>query len=91
MANNPPNGEKSSLQGKLNGNFSAGFSKDLKPTTIQGSSQFNVQNGSGNLAELGGLAAQFTTDVSPTEVKQVAHYIQTVTKHHPGLAQPIDG
>jgi len=26
-----------------------------------------------------------------TEVKQVAHYIQTVTKHHPGLAQPIDG
>ena len=26
-----------------------------------------------------------------TEVKQVASYIQTVTKHHPGLAQPIDG
>jgi mono/diheme cytochrome c family protein len=26
-----------------------------------------------------------------TEVKQVASYVETVTKHHPGLAQPIDG
>jgi len=26
-----------------------------------------------------------------TEVKQVASYVQTVTKHHKGLAQPIDG
>jgi hypothetical protein len=72
VANNPPNGEKGSLQAKLNGNFSAGFSKDLKPTTIQGSSQFNVQNSSGNLGELAGLSAQFATDVTPTEIKQIA-------------------
>jgi mono/diheme cytochrome c family protein len=26
-----------------------------------------------------------------TEVNQVAKYVETVTKHHPGLAQPIDG
>jgi mono/diheme cytochrome c family protein len=26
-----------------------------------------------------------------TEVKQVARYVEKVTKHHPGLAQPIDG
>jgi hypothetical protein len=72
LANNPPGGAQGSLQGKLNGNFSAGFSKDLKPTTIQGSSQFNVQNSSGTLAELTGLTAQLNTDVTPTEVKQVA-------------------
>jgi hypothetical protein len=72
VANNPPAGEKGSLQAKLNGNFSAGFSKDLKPTAIQGSSQFNVQNTSGNLAELAGLSAQLSTDVTPTEIKQVA-------------------
>src|SRR6185503_2252824 len=57
---------------KLNGNFTAGFSKDLKPTTVQGSSQFNVQSSSGSLAELTGLSAQLNTDVTPTEVKQVA-------------------
>jgi hypothetical protein len=72
MANNPPKGDKGSLQAKLNGNFSAGFSKDLKPSTIQGNSQFNVQSSSGNLADLAGLSAQFTTDVTPTEIKQVA-------------------
>jgi hypothetical protein len=72
LANNPPGGQQGALQAKLNGNFSAGFSKDLKPTTIQGSSQFNVQNSSGTLAELTGLSAQLNTDVTPTEVRQVA-------------------
>lgn len=72
LANNPPGGQQGALQAKLNGNFSAGFSKDLKPTTVQGSSQFNVQNSSGGLAELAGLSAQLNTDVTPTEVKQVA-------------------
>jgi hypothetical protein len=72
LANNPPGGQQGTLQAKLNGNFTAGFSKDLKPTTVQGSSQFNVQNSSGSLAELAGLSAQVNTDVTPTEVKQVA-------------------
>jgi hypothetical protein len=72
VANNPPTGEKGSLQAKLNGNFSAGFSKDLKPTAIQGSSQFNVQNTSGSFGDLAGLSAQLATDVTPTEIKQVA-------------------
>jgi hypothetical protein len=72
LANNPPAGQQGALQAKLDGTFTAGFSKDLKPTTVQGSSQFNVQGSSGSLAELAGLSAQLNTDITPTEVKQVA-------------------
>src|SRR6185436_8138756 len=48
------------------------FSPELKPTTVQGGGQLNVQNSSGTLAELAGLSAQFNTDTTPTEIKQVA-------------------
>ena len=72
MANNPPDGQPGALAGKLNGNWTISFSPDLKPATVQGGGQFNVQNSSGALAELAGLVAQFTTDTTPTEIKQVA-------------------
>jgi hypothetical protein len=72
MANNPPDGQPGALAGKLNGNWTIAFSPDLKPATVQGGGQFNVQNSSGALAELSGLVAQFTTDTTPTEIKQVA-------------------
>src|SRR5688572_3322038 len=64
MANNPPDGQPGSLAGKLNGNWTIAFSPDLKPATVQGGGQFNVQNGSGSLAELAGTVAQFTTDTT---------------------------
>ena len=72
MANNPPDAQPGSLAGKLNGNWTIAFSPELKPTTVQGGGQFNVQNSSGALAELAGLSAQFNTETTPTEIKQVA-------------------
>ncbi|MCI0747489.1 MAG: hypothetical protein L0Y58_18955 [Verrucomicrobia subdivision 3 bacterium] len=73
VENNPPApGTNGALQAKLNGNFTAAFSADLKPNAIQGSSQLNVERTSGNLADLSGLAATVSTDVTPTEIKQVA-------------------
>jgi hypothetical protein len=72
MANNPPDGKANSLAGKLSGNWTIAFSPELKPATVQGGGQFNVQNSSGALAELAGLSAQITTDTTPTEIKQVA-------------------
>jgi hypothetical protein len=72
MANNPPDAQPGSLAGKLNGNWTIAFSPELKPATVQGGGQLNVQNSSGALAELAGLTAQFTTDTTPTEIKQVA-------------------
>ncbi len=72
MANNPPDAQPGSLAGKLNGNWTIAFSPELKPATVQGGGQLNVQNSSGALAELAGLSAQFNTDITPTEIRQVA-------------------
>jgi hypothetical protein len=72
MANNPPDAQPGSLAGTLNGNWTIAFSPELKPAAVQGAGQFNVQNSSGALAELAGFSAQFNTDTTPTEIKQVA-------------------
>src|SRR5688572_8775647 len=54
MANNPPDAQPGSLTGKLNGNWTIAFSPELKPMSVQGGGQLNVQNSSGALAELAG-------------------------------------
>lgn len=72
MANNPPGGASGTMAGKLDGNWTIAFSPELKPTTVQGGGQFNVENSTGSLGELSGLSAQLITEVTPTEIKEVA-------------------
>jgi uncharacterized protein involved in outer membrane biogenesis len=65
-------GTNSLLQAKAAGGFQIGLDNKLTPQSVQGSARFNVSRGVGSLAELTGLVANLQTDLSPTQIKQLA-------------------
>lgn len=63
---------RSTLAGELNGGFSFGLDAELLPNRIQGNTRLDIQQGSGDVAELAGLSAIVETEITPTEIKQLA-------------------
>jgi len=55
MKNNPPSGTNSSLQAKLQGEFTFALTADLKPGSIQGNTRFEVTQAEGALADVAAL------------------------------------
>jgi len=81
MESNPPEGTNGVVEAKIKGNFSYALGADLKPSSIQGNTHFEVSRAAGGFSELGSLGADLDCDVSPTEIKQVAlHFAKGVTR-----------
>jgi uncharacterized protein involved in outer membrane biogenesis len=73
MDNNPPApGTNGMLQAKLNGNFNLALAPDLKPSSIQGNTRFDVTRAEGSLAQASALSANLDCDITPTDIKQLA-------------------
>ncbi|SRR5581483_6108787 len=68
----PAPGTNSTLQGKAEGAFTLTPTADLKSAIVNGSAHFNVQTATGALSEAADLAANLVSDITPTEIKQVA-------------------
>jgi uncharacterized protein involved in outer membrane biogenesis len=60
------------LEGALDGKIKFALTPDLQPASVTGGADLNVNKAAGAMAELTGLAAKLTCDITPTEVKQVA-------------------
>jgi uncharacterized protein involved in outer membrane biogenesis len=76
MKNNPPSGTNSSLQAKLQGEFTFALTADLKPGSIQGNTRFEVTQAEGALADVAALKGMLDCNITPTEIKQVALQFQ---------------
>ncbi len=66
----PAPGSNTAIQAKVNGAFTVNLTQDLKPGAVKGSAVVNVDQASGDFAELTALAATFDCDVTPTDIKQ---------------------
>ncbi len=70
--NPPAPATNGSLQGKVSGQFSLALAEDLKPAGLQGNASFTVSQAGGMLAGLSLFRATLESEVSATEVKQLA-------------------
>ncbi|HKI69530.1 MAG TPA: AsmA family protein, partial [Verrucomicrobiae bacterium] len=71
--NNPPApGTKGQLQAILKGSFTLALSQDLMPGSINGNLGLNVTKAEEALADFSAVSVNLNTDVTPTEIKQVA-------------------
>ena len=62
----------SSLQAKIDGDFTLDLTKDLKPGAVNGGMTLAVGQAAGNFADFATLAAKLNCDATPTEIKQMA-------------------
>jgi len=60
------------LAAQLRGGFSFTLNDALKPTELQGESEFAVSQGQGEFADLANVAAKLTADATPTQIKELA-------------------
>jgi hypothetical protein len=60
------------LEGAVQGKLQFALTPDLQPQSVTGNAGFNLDKAAGSLAELSGLTANLTCDVTPAEVKQLA-------------------
>ena len=72
MKTQPPSATNSLLEGKLAGQFSFALTSDAKPSAIQGETKLTVTRAEGALAELSVLDAIVRSDVTPSEIKEIA-------------------
>lgn len=70
--NPPAPATNGSMQAKIAGQFSLALAEDLAPAGLQGNAGFTVSQAAGMLAGLSALRATLESDVSATEVKQLA-------------------
>jgi len=71
--NNPPSpGTNGLLVAKVAGNLSLSLAGDLKPASVSGETKLTVEKASGSFNEVAGLNATLQSEVTPTEIKQVA-------------------
>jgi hypothetical protein len=70
--NPPAPATNGSLQAKVAGQFSLALAEDLAPAGLQGNASFTVSQAAGMLAGLSAFRATLESDVSATEVKQLA-------------------
>jgi hypothetical protein len=68
----PAPGSNTAIQAKVNGAFTFNLTQDLKTGAVKGSSVVNVDQASGDFADLTTLAATFDCDVTPSDIKQCA-------------------
>ncbi len=68
----PAPGSNTTIQAKANGAFTFNLTQDLKPGAVNGSAAVNVNQATGDFADLTALAAKFDCDVTPTDIKQCA-------------------
>lgn len=69
------NAAAGALRGKLAGGFDFALTPDLKFATASGNTTFTVEQATGPLADLNGLAAKFDCELTPTELKQLALHL----------------
>lgn len=72
MATKRPKGTNDLLQARLGGNFNVALTKDLLPASVKGQSKVEVSQGEGGFSQVKGLVAELDSDLSPTEIRQVA-------------------
>jgi AsmA family len=70
--NPPPPGTNALLVAKVSGNLSLSLSGDLKPSAVSGETKLTVEKAGGAFNEVAGLSANLQSEVTPTEIKQVA-------------------
>jgi len=64
--------QPSALSAKLDGKFDFNLDANLIPSNIKGDARLAVANAAGAFADLAKLSGQFTCEVTPTEVREVA-------------------
>ena len=73
LARNPPDAKQAGLlEAVLNGDFSFALTDDLKPASLTGGLQLNISKATGAMADLAALTASMQSEVTPTEIKQLA-------------------
>jgi hypothetical protein len=71
--NHPPApGSSGVLQATVNGQYVFALSADLKPLSVNGSTDLKINRAEGAFDDFATTAAAVTADISPTEVKQIA-------------------
>lgn len=70
--NPPPPGTNGLLVAKMAGNLSLSLSSDLKPAAVACEMKLLVEKAGGTFKEVSDLNANLQTDVTPTEIKQIA-------------------
>ncbi len=68
----PTPGTNSLLQGKATGAFNLTPGADLKSAAVNGNAHFDVQTATGALSDVAGLTVNLDSDMTPTEIKQLA-------------------
>jgi hypothetical protein len=72
LDNHPPLPKTSGLlEGKATGSYTFALSADLKPVSVQGNTHVQVARAEGSLADAATAGADFTVDMTPTEIKQI--------------------
>lgn len=61
-----------SLAGDLSGAFDLTLNNDLGPTALKGSAQLALARGTGSFQDLAGLTLKLDSNLTPTELKQLA-------------------
>ena len=73
VQNNPPAPDPAgNLQATLSGEYDFALSPELKPQSVKGQVQLTVSRADGAFADLSALSAVLASDVSPTQIVQVA-------------------
>ncbi|MDB6026678.1 MAG: hypothetical protein JWM68_2901, partial [Verrucomicrobiales bacterium] len=66
------NNQTSTLQAKLAGGFEYALEQNLLPKNAKGKLSFDVDQATGNFAEVANLSSALDCDISPTEIKDFA-------------------